>query len=48
MLLSYISIIPLSRDVVVKDYLKLNQTDIGGTLPFLLVTYLYNVPSTIH
>ena len=48
MVLSYRSIILLSRDVVVKDYLKLNQRDIGGTLPLRLVAPLYNVPSTIH
>ena len=48
MVLGYRSIIPLSRDVVVKDYLKLNQKDIRGSLPSLLVVYLYNVPSTIH
>ena len=48
MVLSYRSIVPSSRDVVVKDCLKLSQKDIGGTLPFSLVVHLYNVPLTIH
>ena len=48
MVLIYRYIIILSRDAVVKVYLKLNQGDIGGNPPLRLVTHLYNVPSTIH